>query len=82
MSASCERGGWGRWRVPRTALGAVVLGAALASGGCSHSLFDRGVQRSQFETYDTMRNRHASDTYEDEFGRERINLRGRLIRQE
>jgi len=69
-------------RGPRRAAVALAVGAATALGGCSHSLFKRGVQRSQYETYDTMRNRHASDYYEDEFGRERINLRGRLITQE
>lgn len=64
-----------------TGLG-VLLALSLASGGCQHSLFKRGVQRSQYETYETMRNQHAPDTIEDEFGRERINLRGRLLTQE
>lgn len=63
-------------------VGVIVIGGAMASGGCSHSLFKRGVHRSQFETYDTVRNRHETDYYEDEFGRRRINLRGRLLQTE
>jgi len=61
----------------------VALGLMLgAAGGCSHSLFKRGVSRSQYETYDTVRNLHEADSYEDEFGRRRINLRGRLLQAE
>lgn len=92
---SVERGGFvsGRNRVrskqSRTGVEgparfALVGAAALVIGGagCSHSLFKRGVHRSQFETYDTVRNRHEADSYEDEFGRRRINLRGRLLTNE
>ena len=58
---------------------AILALASLAAGGCQHSLFKRGVNRSQFETYDTIRNRHAPDSFEDEFRAQRINLRGRLL---
>ncbi|MCB9840320.1 MAG: hypothetical protein H6809_01545 [Phycisphaeraceae bacterium] len=58
---------------------AILTGALFAAGGCQHSLFKRGVHRSQFETYDTIRNRHAPDSFEDEFRSRRINLRGRLL---
>jgi len=67
----------------RAGVVALGLGAmAIGAGGCSHSLFKRGVSRSQYETYDTVRNRHEADSYEDEFGRRRINLRGRLLQTE
>ncbi len=64
-------------------LARAACAAALMSGasGCAHSLFKRGVHRSQYETYDTVRNRHETDAYEDEFGRRRINLRGRLLQE-
>ncbi|MCA9287471.1 MAG: hypothetical protein KDA05_02735 [Phycisphaerales bacterium] len=58
---------------------AMIGFASLGAGGCQHSLFKRGVHRSQFETYDTIRNRHAPDAFEDEFRSRRINLRGRLL---
>lgn len=67
-------------RVSTMALGAALV--CCGAAGCSHSLFKRGVSRSQYETYDTVRNRHEADSYEDEFGRRRINLRGRLLQSE
>lgn len=75
-SAKLERG------LARSVVPLAAAAAVLASGGCSHALFKRGVQRSQFQTYDSVRNRHAPDYYEDEFGRQRINLRGRLLTRE
>lgn len=67
----------------RCASASVLVAALLLPlGGCSPGLFKRGVPRNQYQTYDTMRNRHAADYNEDMFRNQRINLRGRLLVEE
>lgn len=56
------------------AAGAVVAGVL----GCSRPLLSPKEERSPFDRYDAVRNRHAPQYVEDAFGRRQPNLRGRL----
>lgn len=62
-----------------------VLGGALGLGvatghlaGCQKALFPQDEQRTQFDRYDRSRDAYAPAFVEDEFGRQRPNLQGRL----
>ncbi len=58
-----------------------VAGAAaalLAPGGCSKPLLSPEDERTQFARYDALRNQYAPQFVEDEYGRQRPNLRARL----
>jgi hypothetical protein len=46
--------------------------------GCSRPLLSPKDERSPFDRYDAVRNRHAPQYVEDAFGRRQPNLRGRL----
>lgn len=46
--------------------------------GCQRVLFPKHAPRTQFETYDTMRNRHVPLTEPDVFGNPQPALRARL----
>lgn len=46
--------------------------------GCSRPLLSPKDERSPFDRYDAVRNRHAPQYIEDAFGRRQPNLRGRL----
>lgn len=50
----------------------------LASGGCSKPLLSPEDERTQFARYDALRNQYAPQFVEDEYGRQRPNLRARL----
>jgi hypothetical protein len=54
-----------------------LLGAALLPG-CAKPLLSPTDERSPFDRYDAVRNRHAPQQLEDEYGRLTPNLRGRL----
>lgn len=56
--------------------GAAIL--ALALPGCVRPLFPKDEVRSQYETYDLVRNQYEPDYIYDEYGRKTPNLRGRL----
>jgi hypothetical protein len=56
----------------------VVLTVSAALPGCVKPLFPTGSVRTQFETYDVVRNQHEPDFFYDEYGRRTPNLRGRL----
>lgn len=57
-----------------------VLGiSVLAVGGCSSPLLSPDEARSQYDRYDAVRNQHASQYQEDEFGARKPNLRARLL---
>lgn len=58
------------------ALAALCAGALL--GGCSRPLLSPKDERSPFDRYDAVRNRHAPQYIEDQYGRRQPNLRGRL----
>jgi len=55
-----------------------LAGAALLVAGCAKPLFPRDQTRSQYESYDAVRNQAAPRYRFDEFGRSTPNLRGRL----
>lgn len=50
--------------------------------GCSRPLLSPKDQRSQFDRYDKARNQYAPQFVEDEYGRKKPNLRGRLSQKE
>lgn len=65
--------GWGGWLLGLTVL---ALGSI---GGCQKPLLAPDEERSQYDRFDAVRNQRAVPYLEDEFGRKRPNLRGRLL---
>jgi len=63
------------------ALGAALTLPMLGVGGCSEPLFPRREAMTQFDRYDEARRRSVEPWLEDEFGRRRPNLRGRLLQE-
>ena len=61
--------------------GLVVLATSglAALSGCVEPLLSPNEPRSQYSRYDLVRGRFAPQYVEDEFGRRKPNLRGRLI---
>ena len=65
----------------------VVRGLGLAAGvcllmsasGCQDSPITENDERSPFDRYDLIRDEYATPYVQDEYGRKRPNLRGRLI---
>lgn len=64
--------------VTRGLVGVVALAVALSVGGCNRALFRAQDERTQYDRYDTSRGNYEPMFLEDEFGRRRPNLRGRL----
>lgn len=60
---------------------ASLLGAATLSA-CAQPLLSPSDERSPFDRYDGVRSQHAPQQLEDEYGRLRPNLRGRLAPKE
>lgn len=60
------------------ALALAALCAASLLAGCSRPLLSPKEERSPFDRYDAVRNRHAPQYIEDQYGRRQPNLRGRL----
>lgn len=58
-----------------------AVGAALACSGCNKPLFPENSARTQFETYDRLRQQSTPLEEEDEFGQKRPALRARLAPQ-
>jgi len=56
---------------------AVALTAAVLAG-CQKPLFPANQPRNQFDRFDRVRNQAAAEYVDDEFGRRRPNLSGRL----
>ena len=57
----------------------VLIGLAmLCLGGCYKPLFPKNAPRTQFETYDRMRNRYRPLEEPDVFGNPKPALRARL----
>jgi hypothetical protein len=54
---------------------------ALSAAGCNKPLFPENSARTQFETYDRLRQQSAPLEEEDEFGQKRPALRARLAPQ-
>jgi len=65
--------------IRRVALGLCVAAAGLCLTGCVDPLLSPNEPRSQYSRYDLVRGRFAPQYVEDEFGRSKPNLRGRLI---
>ncbi len=57
-----------------------LLLLVLLAGGCQRSLFSSSAPRTQFETYDTVRQRYVPLEETDVFGNPRPALRARLSR--
>lgn len=69
-------------RPSRLCAGCLVLlglGVCVGLGGCVDPLLSPNEPRSQYSRYDLVRGRFAPQYVEDEFGRRKPNLRGRLI---
>lgn len=67
-------------------LGSVVaavcfIGLAFGAGGCQRALFPQDLPRTQFETYDKMRQRYVPLEEPDVFGTPQPALRARLSQQ-
>lgn len=56
----------------------LALACGVLAGGCSRPLLSPSDQRTPYARYDALRNQYAPQVVEDEFGRERPNLRARL----
>jgi len=69
-------------RVLQLAALACIAASALAAAGCARPLLSPDDQRSPFDRYDNLRNQFAQQYVEDEFGRQRPNLRARLAPRE
>lgn len=68
-----------RSRTWTLALPAILAGAMLAVGGCGGPMNRPKDPRSQFERVDALRDRSQPAEIEDEYGRFRPNLSGRLL---
>lgn len=75
-----------RLRTPRRAPRLLALAFAASAGtlgiGCTKPLLSPDATRSQYDRYDAVRSQYASQYTEDEFGRRRPNLKGRLMPKE
>ena len=69
-------------RTARRATGGTtgLLLLVLLAGGCQRSLFSSSAPRTQFETYDTVRQRYVPLEETDVFGNPQPALRARLSR--
>jgi hypothetical protein len=56
----------------------VILAVSAALGGCQKALFPKDAPRTQYETYDRMRNISAPLEEPDVFGNPQPALRARL----
>jgi hypothetical protein len=57
---------------------ALALLSVLSMPGCARPLLSPNEERSPFDRYDGIRNQYSAQFVEDEFGRQRPNLRERL----
>ncbi|MBZ0173137.1 MAG: hypothetical protein K8E66_12195 [Phycisphaerales bacterium] len=64
------------WRAARYTAAALVL---FVTSGCRQAPITENDERTQFDRYDLVRDEYAPAYLEDEYGRKRPNLRGRLI---
>jgi hypothetical protein len=59
---------------------ATIAAALLAFGiGCERPLFVPDEPRTQFDSYDLIRNQYADEYVMDAYGRRKPNLRARLL---
>lgn len=58
----------------------LTVGAVwMVGAGCAKPLLSPTEPRSQYSRYDLVRGQYAPQYVEDEFGRRKPNLRGRLL---
>lgn len=62
--------------------GLALAAAALVLNGCGKPLLAPNEERSQYDRFDAVRSQRAAPYLEDEYGRKRPNLRGRLLAKE
>lgn len=69
-----------RMRRRFTRMAVLPAGIALAGllAACSKPLLSPAETRSQYDRYDRVRSEYAQQYIEDEFGRKKPNIRGRL----
>ena len=68
--------------VMRAAMGVLAVGALGTAGGCGEPLLAENEPRSQYDRYDALRGQRPPATVTDEFGIDKPNLRGRLLRRD
>lgn len=68
-----------RVRVAPAVVALVLLGVATSLGGCRRVLFRETADRTQFDSYDRIRDGVAPPFVFDEFGYRQPNLRERLL---
>ena len=66
-------------RCRRRAAGACAVLVVCTLAGCRNSPITENDERSPYDRYDMIRDEYASPYLQDEYGRKRPNLRGRLI---
>lgn len=70
-----------RFSIGRLAAAVGFIGLALGAVGCQRALFPQDLPRTQFETYDKMRQRYVPLEEPDVFGTPQPALRARLGQQ-
>jgi len=67
---------------PATARALAALSLALSAAGCAKPLLSPEDERSPFDRFDALRAQYSPQYIEDEYGRQKPNLRGRLTPRE
>lgn len=67
---------------PAAALTLAALTLALTAAGCAKPLLSPEDERSPFDRFDALRAQYSPQYIEDEYGRQKPNLRGRLTPRE
>lgn len=80
-SVSTTGSGDARCRTRRIVCAAVATLVAVSAAACNKPLFPENSARTQFETYDRLRQQSTPLEEEDEFGQKRPALRARLAPQ-
>jgi hypothetical protein len=62
--------------------GGVLAACALVATGCGEPLLAETEPRSQYDRYDALRGQRPPAYVTDEFGIDKPNLRGRLLRRD
>ena len=65
-------------RLAKSAAQPCLLIAVVLLAGCAKPLLSPSEERSPYDRYDAVRNKHAPQYIEDDYGRRQPNLRGRL----
>lgn len=68
--------------VPALAISLAALALSLSAAGCAKPLLSPEDERSPFDRFDALRAQYSPQYIEDEYGRQKPNLRGRLTPRE